>query len=103
MSTRTGTFRLEFTESAVDDLRFLEKHEQRYVLDIVELQLTAAPLTPTRNRKELRANPLSEWEIRAGDFRIFYDVDVDERLVTVKAIGWKEHNRLLIRGREFLL
>jgi len=51
----------------------------------------------------LRPNDLSAWELRVDRCRVFYDVSAEEATVTVKAVGWKEHNRLFIRGREFQL
>ena len=96
-------FQVELTPSAVEDLRYLKRAEQRFVLDAIEQQLSFEPTTSTRNRKALRENELSEWELRIGDFRVFYDVDDNRLAVRVKAVGWKEHNRLLIRGREFVL
>jgi len=96
-------FDLQFTESALEDLRFLKRFEQSYILDAVERQLSAEPLTPTLNRKPLRPNDLAQWELRAGSFRVFYDVDGASRVVWIKAIGWKEHNRLVIRGKEYIL
>jgi len=93
-------FRIEFTESASEDLDFLRKPEQRLILDAIERQLAVEPLTPTRNRKPLRPNDLSEWGLRIGKYRVFYDVDAESSTVTVKAVGWKEHNRLFIRGKE---
>lgn len=57
----------------------------------------------TKNRKPLRPNELAEWELRVAKYRIFYDIVSEPRTVKIKAIGWKEHNRLLIRGREFAL
>jgi len=41
--------------------------------------------------------------LRVGTYRIFYDVEEERATVRVKAIGWKEHNRLFIRGKEYLL
>ena len=43
------------------------------------------------------------WELRFGPknrFRVFYEVDVDERMVQVLAIGVKEGNRLFMGGEE---
>ena len=54
------------------------------------------------HRKPLRPNELARWELRIGEFRVFYDVE-GANVVKIKAIGWKEHNRLLIRGREYHL
>jgi len=96
-------FELEITDDAVNDLRYIRKFEQKLILGEIEKQLCAEPLTQTRNRKPLRPNDLSEWELRIDRFRVFYDANVEAGTVKIKAIGWKEHNRLLIRGREFVL
>ena len=96
-------FHLEITESARDDLRFLQPFAQRRILDAVGQQLLNEPLTAARHRKPLRPNDLSAWELRVGIYRIFYDVEEEHATVYVKAIGWKEHNRLFIRGKEYLL
>lgn len=96
-------FTLELTASAYEDLRFLRKSEQQLILNEIERQLVAQPTTPTRNRKPLHPNSLSAWELRVGRYRIFYDVEVADKRVVVKAIGWKEHNRLIIRGKETIL
>jgi mRNA-degrading endonuclease RelE of RelBE toxin-antitoxin system len=96
-------FHLAITESARDDLRFLQPFAQRRILDAIGQQLLNEPLTATRHRKPLRPNDLSAWELRVGIYRIFYDVEEEHATVYVKAIGWKEHNRLFIRGKEYLL
>jgi mRNA-degrading endonuclease RelE of RelBE toxin-antitoxin system len=98
-----GMFEIIFTESALGDLQHLRKAEQSLVTAAAERQLTKDPLTPTHNRKPLRPNDLSQWELRTGSYRIFYDVDEQGLKVTIKAIGVKEHNRLMIRGKEYLL
>jgi mRNA-degrading endonuclease RelE of RelBE toxin-antitoxin system len=96
-------YEVDFTEDAIKDLRCLRKYEQGMVVDAVEQQLAREPLAETRNRKPLRSNDLSQWELRVDRFPIFYDVASHENLVLVKAVGWKEHNKLFIRGREFQL
>jgi mRNA-degrading endonuclease RelE of RelBE toxin-antitoxin system len=96
-------FALEFTASALDDLRYLRRFEQSLILDAIERQLTGEPLTPTRNRTPLRPNDLAAWERRIEKYRVFYDVNVERYLVKVKAVGWKDRDRLIIRGREFVL
>ena len=57
----------------------------------------------TRHRKLLRENPLADWELRVGRFRVFYDVDAANRLVRVLAVGVKAGNKLLIGGEEVAL
>jgi hypothetical protein len=34
---------------------------------------------------------------------VFYDVVEESKLVQIKAIGYKEHNKLFIHGKEFEL
>jgi mRNA-degrading endonuclease RelE of RelBE toxin-antitoxin system len=58
------------------------------------------PAVETRKRKKLRPNHLSRWELRIRNYRIFYDVDEETRIVNVKFVGVKVHNALLIRGEE---
>jgi mRNA-degrading endonuclease RelE of RelBE toxin-antitoxin system len=81
----------------------LKKADQNIVLDAIERQLSTEPLAQTRNRKPLRSNGLSSWEVRVGIHRIFYDVDEETSVVTVKAVGRKEHDKLYIRGKEYRL
>jgi mRNA interferase RelE/StbE len=53
----------------------------------------------TKNRKKLRANPVAPWELRIGNYRIFYEVDNDSVKVIIILVGAKEHNILFIRGK----
>jgi len=92
-----------FTQSALDDLEHLRKTDRNRILDAINQHLTADALPETRNRKPLRPNDLSAWELRVGVFRVFYDLDLESAQVIVKAVGWKVHNRLYIRGAEFYL
>jgi mRNA-degrading endonuclease RelE of RelBE toxin-antitoxin system len=46
---------------------------------------------------------LAQWELRVGDFRVLYDVVESELQVRVVAIGWKEHDHLIIGGLEYTL
>jgi mRNA-degrading endonuclease RelE of RelBE toxin-antitoxin system len=95
-------FEIDFTKTAVDHIRGSKKYEQRIILDSIEEQLRHEPTTETRNRKRLGENELSSRELRVQQFRVFYDVHVDEQKkeVTIKAVGWKDHNILRIGGRE---
>ena len=96
-------FELQLSESAYYDLCYLKKFEQGLILDAIEEQLSAEPAVSTRNRKPLRPNELSEWELRIGKYRVFYDTVAETNVVKIKAIGWKEHKVLFIRGKEFEL
>jgi mRNA-degrading endonuclease RelE of RelBE toxin-antitoxin system len=94
-------FDIEFTDEAIDDLRGFRKFDQERIITGIEKQLSTQPMMASRNRKPLRPNQLSEWELRIGEFRVFYDVDAVQALVTVKAIGEKRGEKLIIRGEEF--
>ncbi len=96
-------FEIHFTESALGDLKALRKYDQRRILDAVEAQLSVEPTRVTRHRKRLRPNPLSEWELRVGSFRVFYTVSAEENVVLVLAVGYKRGNRLWIRDQEVRL
>jgi mRNA-degrading endonuclease RelE of RelBE toxin-antitoxin system len=66
------------------------------------------PTTETRNRKPLEepASFGATWQLRFGpknSFRVFYDVNHEEKTVSVLAIGVKEGNQLFIGGQEFEL
>jgi mRNA-degrading endonuclease RelE of RelBE toxin-antitoxin system len=91
-------YAIEFTPSAVKDLKALRKAAQRAVLDGIEAQLMNEPVVETRNRKSLRPNQIAEWELRLGRFRVLYNVDEDAQLVAVQAIGYKVGGELYIRG-----
>ena len=66
----------------------------------IKEQLSFEPGKETRNRKRLRENPIATWELRIGKFRVFYEIEEGSKAVCVVAVGWKEHNKLFIRGKE---
>jgi mRNA-degrading endonuclease RelE of RelBE toxin-antitoxin system len=92
-------FEIFFSPEAVDHLVALPKFEQTMVVVQIEIQLAYQPTLPTRKRKVLRPNPIAPWELRLGDFRVFYDVqEIPTAIVNVKAVGKKVHNELWIGG-----
>jgi mRNA-degrading endonuclease RelE of RelBE toxin-antitoxin system len=94
-------FQIKFTPDALEDLQFFRAYEQRQIIQSIETQLPYQPTQQTRNRKQLRPNDLAEWELRIDNIRVFYDVDIELSLVKIEAIGYKEGNRLFIRGEEY--
>ena len=56
----------------------------------LETLLQHEPTTETRNRKRLRPNRLAQWEMRIDDFRVFYDVDPENELMKIVAVGYKK-------------
>jgi hypothetical protein len=51
----------------------------------------------------MRPSPVAEWELRIGEYRVLYDVDEEDRAVTIQLVGQKRGNRLIVRGQEFTL
>jgi mRNA-degrading endonuclease RelE of RelBE toxin-antitoxin system len=84
-----------------EHLRTLSSRQQRTVLVGIEKQLTHEPSVVTRNRKLMRPNPLASWELRIGNLRVYYDVEEEERIVYILAIGLKDRNQVRI-GKEVI-
>ena len=98
---RRTRFEVRYADSAVEHLRGFSARERGLVLDTVIEQLSHEPTLPTRNRKLLRANPVAPWELRIADIRVYFDVAVTpEAIVTIRAVGRKERERVLIGGVE---
>jgi mRNA-degrading endonuclease RelE of RelBE toxin-antitoxin system len=93
-------FKIEFTKKALKDMRSFKKFEQTLIVDETEKNLLWEPTKQVRNRKPLRPNDLAKWELRIDKYRVFYDVDEHSEIVKVKAVGWKEHDKLYIGGKE---
>ena len=92
-------YTIDYSPEADDHLRTLTARQQAVILDAVEEQLTHQAEVETRNRKPMRPNPVAPWELRVGDFRVYYDVRRQpHRLVIVMAIGMKRRNRVWIGG-----
>jgi mRNA-degrading endonuclease RelE of RelBE toxin-antitoxin system len=98
-------FEVAFTRTAAGHVRSYRKLEQQIILNTIDEPLRHEPTTETRNRKGLSENELADWELRVQDFRVFYDVVVEDerRVVKIKAVGHKEHNVLRIGDREVQL
>src|SRR5258705_12461538 len=74
-------FNILIQEFAAKEIEALRAYEQRRLLDEIELQLSHQPNVSTRRRKCLVGlapefeHVLPVWELRVGQFRVFYDVD----------------------------
>ncbi len=92
-------FAVEFSEDALEDLTGVRPFDRRRILAAIETQLGDVPIRESRNRKQLRGlvPPFEAvppiWELRVGDYRVFYDVDEEEHRVYVRAIRRKLPHR----------
>ena len=78
------------------------KIHRRFVLDGIRTHLVDNdPAEVTWNKFPLkRLSPHAERELRLDNWRVFYTVMDDGRLVVVNLIGEKRNNKLFISGEE---
>ena len=88
-------FKITYSGSVADDLKRLAAYLRSEILDQIEVQLRQEPTRQTRNRKIILGlvppwdHLEPTWELRIGEHRVFYDVNEEERTVTIRAIRHK--------------
>jgi mRNA-degrading endonuclease RelE of RelBE toxin-antitoxin system len=92
-------YEIEFTPEALEDLKSFPKFEQNEIIDGIETQLKYEPTLETRQRKQLHANDVAQWELRLGKFRVFYNIE-EGSIVSIEAVGFKIGNLLFVRGEK---
>jgi mRNA-degrading endonuclease RelE of RelBE toxin-antitoxin system len=93
-------YEIEYTQDAVNDLKWFRKHEQKIIITAIEVQLRYEPTVETRNRKPMRSNSVADWELRVGQFRVLYDVTEKVRIVEIQRIGQKRGDKFFFQGQE---
>jgi mRNA interferase RelE/StbE len=77
-------YEIVITTAADDDLAALSVFDRNTILDAIELHLTYQPKQESRSRiKKLVQPAISEYRLRVGDFRVYYDVIDDDLRVIV--------------------
>ena len=87
-------------------MKAIDREYHSLIRRVIEEELRNAPTTETRNRKPLETSApfAATWELRLGPdnrFRVLYEVNEKQKVVSILAIGAKDRNRLLIGGKEF--
>ena len=87
---------IRFGEDAREDLRRLPAHVQRRIVAAMRAELKHHPASSQPPRKLLEPDPDSGivtpapvWQLRVGDYRVFYDVDEVRRVVMAQRIARK--------------
>jgi len=91
-------FATEFVSEALLELESLRATDQRRIVNAIETQLTHEPAKTARRRKQLvgisppweQVRPV--WQLRVGDFRVFYDIDAKDRVVIIRSVRRKGRN-----------
>jgi mRNA-degrading endonuclease RelE of RelBE toxin-antitoxin system len=92
-------YKVELTSLAINNLKAIRAYDRCRIVDEIHVQLEHQPIVETRNRKRLDAlTPDFEhqppvWELRVGDYRVFYDVDESTSTVYVRTIRHKEQGQ----------
>ena len=84
-----------YAEGVPDDLADLRTFERKRILDEIDKQLTYQATRVSKHRKPLvglippweHVEPV--WELRVGEYRVFYDVDEENSAVTIRAVRHK--------------
>jgi len=88
-------FAIRFAEGVEEDLKKTRIYYRNEILDGIEEQLAHEPVSRTKNRKLLenlippRQTVMPVWELRVGEYRVFYDVSSNGSVVYVRAVRRK--------------
>ncbi len=88
-------FNVRFAEGVAQDLKRIPVFYRNQILHAIKRQLVNTPDSETRNRKIFvklvtpweGIEPV--WELRVGEYRVFYDISRDDETVYVRAVRRK--------------
>lgn len=92
-------YEIRFSAGVAGELKRLRASQRRRILDEVRQKLTRQPTVLTKRIKRLRSfvPPFEAvppiWQLRVGDYRVFYDVDERSQRVFVRAVRRKPPHR----------
>ena len=92
-------FAIRFEIKALAELDSLRAFDRARIIDDVERNLRKEPLVESRRKQVLhglippwhQVGPV--WQLRVGDFRVFYDVDEANGTVIVRSVRRKGPHR----------
>lgn len=88
-------FDIILADLALEELKAIRAFDRKRILAEMDDQLKHQPTTVTRNRKRLDGvvpdfeHDPPIWELRVGDYRVFYDVNEASETVQVRAVRQK--------------
>ena len=88
-------FSIVYVDRVANDLAAMRVFDQRRILDRIDEELSHQPTQETRHKKIISGltfpwdHEEPAWELRVGEYRVFYDVDVMAQQVTVRAVRQK--------------
>jgi mRNA interferase RelE/StbE len=77
-------YQILITSAAEQDLNDLRAYDRQTILEAIEVNLRNQPKLESRSRiKQLTQPAISQFRLRAGDYRVYYDVDDEAQNVVV--------------------
>ena len=80
------SYKEEYTEQAIKELRKIDKHTQFFILAWIEKNLVDCE-NPRQHGKGLTANRSGEWRYRVGDYRIIAEIEDEKVIILVLTVG----------------
>jgi mRNA-degrading endonuclease RelE of RelBE toxin-antitoxin system len=88
-------YTIDVRDVAYDELKAIKPFHRRRIIDAIDRQLADQPNVETKDRKMLTGlQPDFEhdppvWELRVGQYRVYYDVSEELKAVVVRAVREK--------------
>jgi mRNA interferase RelE/StbE len=88
-------YEVRYSSEAVEQLKVLRAFDRRIILDEIEQVLGVNPTVVSKSRvKRLREPAPSQYRLRVGEFRVFYDVE-EEAVLIVQVLSKRDSSRYL--------
>jgi mRNA-degrading endonuclease RelE of RelBE toxin-antitoxin system len=93
------SFEIRYSSESVKQLESLRAFDSAAIIAEIENVLMVNPTLVSKARvKKLRQPAPTEYRLRVGDFRVFYDVDAADRVVNVIQILSKDDAIAFLKG-----
>jgi mRNA-degrading endonuclease RelE of RelBE toxin-antitoxin system len=80
-------YEIRYSDEAVKQLRKLRVYDRKAILDQIEQVLMANPTVVSKARvKQLRDPAPTQYRLRVGEFRVFYDV-AEEAVLIIQVLS----------------
>jgi len=86
-------YAIDFEPDALKELKTLRKADQVKILETIQLHLTHEPTRQSKSRiKHMRPGTRPPYRLRVDEFRVYYDVLVEDMLVIIYGVIDKEYS-----------
>lgn len=79
-------YRVEFTETALKDLKKMDRHTASLILGWIRKNLEGCE-NPRLHGKALTANKSGQWRYRIGDYRLLAEIQDEKITILVLTVG----------------